>query len=201
MRNAGMLDAVDALADSCNFWFAVMARRLGADGLLKALRKAGLAAQHAPSDEEVCLQALGLAHVSASPGTLARAYADLLRGGPPDLVIQGMRTAVERGTAQRASSRIAWIAGKTGTAPGGLPGTSEGWFAGWAWAGGQPDCPDGGMGECLRSRRGIVYAVRVAGETGGGAAAEQGKQLAEHWTSAQGGAPLQRRAGSPDHAG
>ncbi len=184
--NSGPFDAVDALAVSCNFWFAVMARRLGADGLLKALRKAGLTAQHAPSDEQVCLQALGLAHVAASPWTLARAYGDLLRAGPPELVMQGMRAAVERGTGRVASSTIAWIAAKTGTAPGGLPGTSEGWFAGWAWPGAQSACPDADSLTCLRSRPGVVFAVRVAGGTGRGAAAELGKQLAERWVRAGG---------------
>ena len=184
VRNAGPLDAVEALAASCNFWFAVMARRLGPDGLLKALRAAGLTAQRAPSEEQVCLQALGLAHVSASPWTLARAYAALLKAGPPALVLQGMRAAVERGTAQRAFSTRVWIAGKTGTAPGGLPGTSEGWFGGWALrneSGSKPACPPAEIANCLQSRPGIVFAVRVAGGTGGGAAAELGKQLAERW--------------------
>jgi cell division protein FtsI/penicillin-binding protein 2 len=184
LRNAGPLEAGEALAASCNFWFAVMARRLGRDGLLQALRKVGLAAQRAPSEEQVCLQALGLTHVSASPWTLARAYAALLQAGPPTLVLQGMRAAVERGTAQRASSSTAWIAGKTGTAPGGLPGTSAGWFGGWALRGasaGKPACPPADISACLHSRPGIVFAVRVVGGTGGGAAAELGKELAERW--------------------
>jgi cell division protein FtsI/penicillin-binding protein 2 len=184
VRNAGPLDAVEALAASCNFWFAVMARRLGPDGLLKALRAAGLTAQRAPSAEQVCLQALGLAHVSASPWTLARAYTALLKAGPPALVLQGMRAAVERGTAQRAFSARVWIAGKTGTAPGGLPGTSEGWFGGWALRdqnGSKPACPPAEIANCLHSRPGLVFAVRVVGGTGGGAAAELGKQLAERW--------------------
>jgi cell division protein FtsI/penicillin-binding protein 2 len=187
VRNAGPLDAVEALAASCNFWFAVMARRLGPDGLLKALRAAGLTAQRAPSEEQVCLQALGLAHVSASPWTLARAYAALLKAGPPAPVLQGMRAAVERGTAQRASSTVVWIAGKTGTAPGGLPGTSEGWFGGWALknqSSGKPACPPAELANCLHSRPGIVFAVRVVGGTGGGAAAELGKDLAERWAQA-----------------
>lgn len=184
VRNAGPLDAEEALAASCNFWFAVMARRLGPDGLLKALRKAGLAAQRAPSEEQVCLQALGLAHTAASPFTLARAYANLLQAGPPELVVRGMRAAVERGTAQRASSARVWIAGKTGTAPGGLPGTSSGWFGGWALrttGAGKPDCPPGEIAACLRSHPSIAFAVRVVGGTGGGAAAELGEQLAERW--------------------
>jgi cell division protein FtsI/penicillin-binding protein 2 len=184
VRNAGPLDAVEALAASCNFWFAMMAQRLGPDGLLKALRQVGLAAQRAPTEEQVCLQALGLARVSASPWTLARAYAALLEAGPPTLVLEGMRAAVERGTAQRAFSPVVWIAGKTGTAPGGLPGSSAGWFGGWALrnAGtGKPPCPPTEMPACLHSRPGIVFAVRVAGGTGGGAAADLGKQLAERW--------------------
>ncbi len=184
VRNAGPLDAVEALAASCNFWFAVMARRLGPDLLLKTLRQSGLTAQRATNEEQVCLQALGLAHVSASPLTLARAYAALLQAGPPTLVLQGMRAAVERGTAQRASSSIVWIAGKTGTAPGGLPGTSAGWFGGWALpaiAASGNACTPGEDSSCLHSRPGIVFAVRVVGGTGGGAAAELSKQLAERW--------------------
>ena len=184
VRNAGPLDAVEALAASCNFWFAVMARRLGPDGLLKALRQVGLVAQRAPSEEQVCLQALGLSHVSASPLTLARAYASLLQAGPPTLVLQGMRAAVERGTAQRASSTAVWIAGKTGTAPGGLPGSSAGWFGGWAMRGAsadQPACASTEISTCLHTRPVIVFAVRVVGETGGGAAAELSKELAEQW--------------------
>lgn len=184
VRNAGPLDAVEALAASCNFWFAIMARRLGPDGLLKALRQAGLTAQRASSEEQVCLQALGLAHVAASPLTLARAYAALLQAGPPTLVLQGMRAAVERGTAQRASSSVVWIAGKTGTAPGGLPGSSAGWFGGWALrnsGAGKPACPPAEISTCLHSRPGIVFAVRVVGATGGGAAAELSKELAERW--------------------
>jgi cell division protein FtsI/penicillin-binding protein 2 len=180
-RNAGPLDAVEALAASCNFWFAIMARRLGPDGLLKALRGVGLAAQRAPNEEQVCLQALGLAHVSASPWTLARAYAALLQTGPPALVPQGMRAAVERGTAQRALSDRAWIAGKTGTAPGGLPGSSAGWFAGWAMRMDTASCPAEQAAGCLHSRPSIAFAVRVVGGTGGGAAADLGRAVAERW--------------------
>lgn len=184
VRNVGPLDAVEALAASCNFWFAVMARRLGPNGLQKALRQVGLDAQRAPSEEQVCLQALGLAHASASPLTLARAYAALLHAGPPELVLQGMRAAVESGTAQRASSTVVWIAGKTGTAPGGLPGSSAGWFGGWAMRGAsasQPACAPAQISTCLHTRPVIVFAVRVVGETGGGAAAELSKELAEQW--------------------
>ncbi len=183
-RNAGPLDAVEALAASCNFWFAIMARRLGPDGLLKALRQAGLAAQRAPNEEQVCLQALGLAHVSASPSTLARAYAELLKAGPPLLVVEGMRAAVERGTAQRALSDHAWIAGKTGTAPGGLPGSSAGWFAGWAMRMGKTPCLPAEWAGCLHSRPSIAFAVRVVGGTGGGAAADLGREVAERWAHA-----------------
>ena len=183
-RHAGPLDAVEALAASCNFWFAIMARRLGPDGLFKALRQAGLTARRASNDEQVCLQALGLAHVSASPSTLAHAYAGLLKTGPPALVLQGMRAAVERGTAQRALSEQAWIAGKTGTAPGGLPGSSAGWFAGWAMRLDKMPCPPADWAGCLHSRPSIAFAVRVVGGTGGGAAADLGREVAERWALA-----------------
>lgn len=180
-RNSGPLDAVEALAASCSFWFAIMARRLGPDGLLKALRQAGLAAQRASNEEQVCLQALGLVQVSASPSTLARAYAVLFQTGPPALVLRGMRAAVERGTAQRALSDHAWIAGKTGTAPGGLPGSSAGWFAGWATRAGNTACQAAELAGCLHSRPSIAFAVRFAGGTGGGAAADLGREVAERW--------------------
>jgi len=178
--NLGPLDAVEALAVSCNYWFAEMARRIGPEALLKTLRKAGLAAQHAPDNEQLCLQTLGLAHVSASPRSLAHAYAWLLRTGPPALVLAGLRTAVERGTAQRALSPHVWIAGKAGTAPGGLPGSSAGWFAGWAMPAGRNGCPAEQTAACLHTRPAIAFAIRIAGETGGGAA-DLGKVLAERW--------------------
>ncbi|MDR3718303.1 MAG: penicillin-binding transpeptidase domain-containing protein [Bryobacteraceae bacterium] len=180
-RNAGPLDAVEALAVSCNFWFAIMSKRLGPEGLLKALRRVGLAAQRAPNEEQACVQALGLAHVSASPLTLAHAYAELLKAGPPAAVLQGMRAAVERGTAQRALSDRVWIAGKTGTAPGGLPGSSAGWFAGWAMRPDAVSCPAAQAAGCLHSRPSIAFAVRVVGGTGGGAAADLGKEVTEQW--------------------
>ena len=180
-RNAGPLDAVDALSESCNFWFTIMAQRLGPEGLLKALRQAGLAAQRASNQEQLCLQALGLTHVSASPWTLARAYAALLQTGPPALVLQGMRVSVERGTAQRALSDRVWIAGKTGTAPGGLPGSTAGWFAGWAMRTKEIPCPAEDLAGCLHSRPSIAFAVRVVGGTGGRAAAVLAREVAERW--------------------
>jgi len=114
-------DAVEALAASCNFWFATMARRLGAAGLLAALRGFGLSAQLAPSVEQAGLQSLGLAHVTASPWTLALAYDKLLRSGPPAPIGNGLRAVVERGTGQRALSDRVFIAGKTGTAAANAP--------------------------------------------------------------------------------
>lgn len=181
VRNAGPLDAVEALAASCNYWFAMMARRLGPDQLLKTLRRVGLSAQRAPSEEQLCLQALGLAYVSASPWTLARAYCALLQTGPPAMVLEGMRAAVERGTAQHALSERAWIAGKTGTAPNGLPGSSAGWFGGWAIRMDKLGCPAEKASMCLHSRPGIVFAARIVGGTGGGAAADLGKEIVERW--------------------
>ncbi|MGD0578288.1 MAG: penicillin-binding transpeptidase domain-containing protein [Bryobacteraceae bacterium] len=86
-------DAVEALAASCNYWFATMSRRLSAAGLLTVLRNFGLSAQLAPSVEQAGLQALGLSRVSASPTSLARAYADLLHSGPHPVVATPSPTA------------------------------------------------------------------------------------------------------------
>jgi cell division protein FtsI/penicillin-binding protein 2 len=183
VRGAPPFDAVEALAASCNFWFATMSRRLGAAGLLAALRNYGLAAQLTATVEETGLQALGLARVFSSPWTLARAYAQLLRSSPPAPVVDGLRAAVERGTGQRALSDRAFIAGKTGTAHGERPGSSVGWFAGWAHriaAIGHPRSAEGSA-EVLETERGIVFALRVPGGTGGGEAAEQARILVEKW--------------------
>ena len=178
-------DAVEALAASCNYWFATMARRLGAAGVLEALRFYGLTARFAPNLDQAGLQALGLAHVSATPWTLALAYEILYRSGPPALVADGLRAAVERGTGQRALTTKACIAGKTGTAHGERPGSTVGWFAGWAFsadrnasrrAAEQPQRP-------TEKESGIVLAVRVPGGTGGGEAADQARILAERWAS------------------
>jgi cell division protein FtsI/penicillin-binding protein 2 len=170
-------DAVEALAASCNYWFATMSRRLSAAGLLTVLRNFGLSAQLAPSVEQAGLQALGLSRVSASPTSLARAYADLLHSGPHPVVATGLRAAVERGTGQRALTDRVFIAGKTGTARGARPGSSVGWFAGWAFR----EPPRTGQQTTLGD--GIVFAVRVPGSTGGGEAAEQARLLAERWVN------------------
>ena len=185
LRGAPPFDAVDALAASCNYWFATMSRRLGAAGLLAALRGFGLSAQLAGSAEQAGLQALGLARVSASPWTLALAYQKLLQSGPPAPVADGLRAAVERGTGQRALSAQVFIAGKTGTAHAERSGSSVGWFAGWAYriaSIGHPPSAEG-SGAARERDRAIVFAVRVPGGTGGGEAAEQGRVLAERWAN------------------
>ena len=182
---APAFDAVDALAASCNYWFATMARRLGAAGVRDVLRHYGLAAQLAPNLDQAGLQALGLARVSATPWTLGLAYEKLYRSGPPTLVADGLRAAVERGTGQRALSGRVSIVGKTGTAHGERPGTTVGWFAGWAYPvdrnGARPaaEIPQTPAGKFS----GIVFAVRVPGGTGGGEAADQARSLAERWAS------------------
>lgn len=178
VHGAPPFDAVEALAASCNFWFVTMARRLGAAGLLAALRGYGLSAQLAAGVEQAGLQALGLARVAASPMSLALSYEQLLRSGPPPLVSTALRAAVERGTGQRALSDRVFIAGKTGTAHGERPGSSVGWFAGWAYR----EAP-AVNGAVEKAGDGIVFAVRVPGGTGGGEAAEQARLLAERWAS------------------
>jgi cell division protein FtsI/penicillin-binding protein 2 len=93
------------------------------------------------------------------------------------VVATGLRAAVERGTGQRALTDRVFIAGKTGTARGARPGSSVGWFAGWAFR----EPPRTGQQTTLGD--GIVFAVRVPGSTGGGEAAEQARLLAERWVN------------------
>jgi cell division protein FtsI/penicillin-binding protein 2 len=122
-----------ALAESCNTWFAAMARRFTGPELEAALREAGLphAAMNAADAEKRQLAVLGLAGVTASPLELARAYAGLLRRAPPDgPVMRGLEDSVKFGMADAAAVKGVRILGKTGTASDGGEAWTHGWFAG-----------------------------------------------------------------------
>jgi peptidoglycan glycosyltransferase len=122
-----------ALAESCNTWFAAMARRFTGPELEAALSEAGIAhaAMNTADAEKRQLAVLGLAGVTASPLELARAYASLLRRAPPDgPVMQGLEDSVKFGMADAAAVKGVRILGKTGTASDGGEAWTHGWFAG-----------------------------------------------------------------------
>jgi cell division protein FtsI/penicillin-binding protein 2 len=125
--------AESALAQSCNTWFAEMARRFSGPELDSTLQTTHLphAAMNMANAEERQLAVLGLNGVTASPLELARAYRDLLERMPPaGPVARGLKESVDSGMANPAAVSGVTLLGKTGTA--GDPGEAwtHGWFAG-----------------------------------------------------------------------
>ena len=128
------VDGARAIAFSCNSYFAEQARALrGGEMLERALAGYGLRVERTVSAEERQLQALGEEKIRVTPEELAEAYRRLARRrgeaklGP---VFEGMKQAVEFGTAQGAGKEFA--AGKTGTARADGGVSPQAWFAGWA---------------------------------------------------------------------
>ncbi len=145
------LNATQALAYSCNFYFATTAQRLSNADLRNALLRAGLdsptglATQEArghvdlPANvAERQLLALGEEGIEVTPLALLAAYRRLaLRKRHGDaapamqVVFAGLEGSVEFGMALPARTPQIAVAGKTGTASAGN-GQTHGWFAGYA---------------------------------------------------------------------
>jgi membrane peptidoglycan carboxypeptidase len=128
-----VFDAESALAQSCNTWFAEMARRFSGPQLETALDEGHL--RHARmSDatvEERQLAVLGLNGVTVTPVELAQAYrALLLRASPGSVVARGLKESVDYGMANPARVPGVTILGKTGTASDPGEAWTHGWFAG-----------------------------------------------------------------------
>jgi cell division protein FtsI/penicillin-binding protein 2 len=125
--------AESALAESCNTWFAEMARRFSGPELEAALNDAHL--PHTPMGtanvEQRQLAVLGLVGVTVSPLELAMAYRDLFEhlpmAGP---VARGLQESVAYGMANPATVSGVNILGKTGTASDMREAWTHGWFAG-----------------------------------------------------------------------
>jgi membrane carboxypeptidase/penicillin-binding protein PbpC len=125
--------AESALAESCNTWFAELARRFSGPELEAALDDAHL--PHAPMGaanvEQRQLAVLGLVGVTASQLDLAIAYRDLFeRMTPAGPVARGLQESVAYGMANAAAVPGMTILGKTGTASGIRETWTHGWFAG-----------------------------------------------------------------------
>lgn len=129
------LDAIAALAYSCNNYFVSAARGLKSADLAGALNGVGRATL-AAGPEQLALQAIGEANIEVTPRSLAAAYGTLaLRiAREPRLlpVLEGMKGCVRFGTGQLAAVPGLAIAGKTGTGTTGPGGYSHAWFAGFA---------------------------------------------------------------------
>ncbi len=144
---ATALDVPAAISYSCNSAFAALAMAVPPEKLTARLREFGFTVEDPRTEDTRRLLALGEGGVRISPRGLARAYAKLAQRHDPR-VAEGMRGAVEFGSAQLAAVPGLEIAGKTGT-------SANSWFAGWAPAG-QPR---------------FAIAVLIAGGRGGGTAA------------------------------
>ncbi len=140
----GPATPAEALAYSCNSWFAQMASRLTSHELADGLRRAGLATLTGLAPGEVSgsvgltarlddrrLQALGESHVLVTPLGLLAAYRKLARRAPPD-VLEGMIGSAAFGTGRLAAPPNLTVAGKTGTATSGEGRYTHAWFAGVA---------------------------------------------------------------------
>jgi cell division protein FtsI/penicillin-binding protein 2 len=125
--------AESALAESCNTWFAEMARRFSGTELEAALQATFLPhkTMAGANVEQRQLAVLGLDGVSTSPIELARAYRDLLQRAPrTGPVVRGLEGSVNYGMANPAAISGVTILGKTGTASNAGEPWTHGWFAG-----------------------------------------------------------------------
>jgi cell division protein FtsI/penicillin-binding protein 2 len=147
-QNNIAFDAIEALAYSCNTYFADLAKRMTPQTLQDTAVHYGLSrTPHLfPKEtegtlttphttEEKQLFVLGLAGITASPAQIAIAYSKLWRElTNPQLqpVAQGLRDSVRFGMAHNAAQQGIDIIGKTGTAADPNNPRSHGWFAGIA---------------------------------------------------------------------
>jgi len=133
-RVAVALGAVEALAYSCNHYFASRAAHLREGELESALRRAIQTGtiEHARTLEERQLLALGEARILVTPMAMLKAYRRIaLERGPPR-VVAGLEAATSYGTARLAQPEGMRVAGKTGTST--EPGANHrhAWFIGYA---------------------------------------------------------------------
>ncbi len=144
------MDAREALAWSCNMYFAAVAGSLKPGELHSLLAPTGLLSQTAIAPEEATalfrdprtteeaqLTLLGVDGIRVSPLELAEAYRNLgqkLAAHPDDLAARivkaGLADSASFGMAGNASLGGVPVAGKTGTANGSAGAQSHGWFAG-----------------------------------------------------------------------
>jgi cell division protein FtsI/penicillin-binding protein 2 len=148
----GPLQAVPALAYSCNDFFATMGSRLTAEELQSTFRYFGFASptslvpeeasgsiQLARSEEERQLQAIGEGEMRVTPMEMLAAYRKLaLRRFDPQAseavhtVLAGLEAGTDYGMARLATVKGVKVAGKTGTARSDQGAWSNAWFAGYA---------------------------------------------------------------------
>jgi len=136
-RDITVLDARQALAESCNTYFVTLARRMAPQVLLNGLHAYGLhPAGSAAVPDDRALLAVGIVGIKTSPRELALAYRRLAQqmNGATDpalaVVRDGMLQSVATGMAHGAQVDGVMLGGKTGTAQDAPATWSHGWFAG-----------------------------------------------------------------------
>jgi membrane peptidoglycan carboxypeptidase len=131
--------AKEALAYSCNRYFAELADRIPPPQTTAILGHYGLVPLHPPqSREQKELLVLGVDGILVSPAQMATAYRKLAleldhAPAPLDTVSQGLTDSVSYGMAHDAAVPGLEIAGKTGTASDPGKTWSHGWFAGTSY--------------------------------------------------------------------
>jgi len=147
---AAPLHAEEALAYSCNSYFAAMAERISSADLVSALQQAGFTSPTGWSKDEVTgavrqtetleqrrLQALGEEDVTITPLELLAAYRtialqDLRQDKTWEVIYRGLQDSTTYGMAHSAAPDGYNVAGKTGTANSASSALTHGWFAGYA---------------------------------------------------------------------
>ncbi len=202
----GSIGMEEAMAVSCNAYYAQLGRALGWPALRDMGRSFDISMGDPKSDAGRCANAIegayGQAQVVATPLTMARVAATIAAGGTlrsPHVVLKPasaaadtvvissgtaaavarmMRRVVEHGTARRLATVVPAIAGKTGTAEI-ANGASHAWFIGYAPYGPVASAATND-GSNAHGRR-IAFSVLIEnGGYGGGRAAElAGRIVAE----------------------
>jgi cell division protein FtsI/penicillin-binding protein 2 len=150
VRTPEPLDAVAALAYSCNWFFAEAAARLSNAELQQTFMRAGLGSRTgwsqdeavgtvtlSPNQDQLRLQALGESNLMVTPLAVLSAYRKLATrrlaaDAATAVVFSGLEAAVEYGTAQLARPEGMKVAGKTGTSSADEGRWTHAWFAGFA---------------------------------------------------------------------
>ena len=146
-------DAAEALAYSCNLYFAAAALRLTDMDLRQEFQRAGLLSRtglasasleadgkmrRTNSVEQLQLEALGVEGIEVTPLALLNAYRKLAlqkknnRDPLLAVVFQGLENSTAEGMARAAQPQDFAVAGKTGTAARPDSPLTHGWFAGYA---------------------------------------------------------------------
>ncbi len=142
------LNADDAIAYSCNSYFAQVAPRLTENELVEVFRRAGFDSVSGLTDGEASgrigrplnrvelqLEALGDSGIEVTPLELLEAYRKLalhVRAGEHGPVFDGLEHSVTYGMAHAVNVEGMRVAGKTGTASSAHNPRTHGFFVGYA---------------------------------------------------------------------